>query len=146
MDPDNPIVKLCAQGMQAEFDGKLDLARALFTQAWDAAQDDYEASIAAHFLARHQDTPEETLRWNLESLARADAVADDRVAAFYPSLYLNLGHSCEVLGNLEEPARWYDLAAARTEALQDDRYGGIVQGGIAAGKARLAAVAGEGSP
>lgn len=141
MDPDNPIVKLCAQGMQAEYDGKPDLARALFTQAWDAALDDYEASIAAHFLARHQDTPEETLLWNLESLARANAVTDDRVEAFHPSLYLNLGHSYEVLGDLDEAARWYDLAATRTAVLQDDRYGGIVQGGIAAGQARLAAKA-----
>ncbi len=146
MDPDNPIVKLCAQGMQAEFDDKPNQARILFAQAWDAAQDDYEASIAAHFLARHQDTPQETLHWNQESLARADAVTDDRVAAFYPSLYLNLGHSYEVLGDLAEAARWYDRAASKSKVLQDDRYGNIVQGGIAAGKARLAAAAAEGLP
>ena len=142
MDPDNPIVKLCAQGMQAEFDGKLDLARALFTQAWDAAQDDYEASIAAHFLARHQETPEDALHWNQESLARAEAVADERVDSFYPSFYLNLGHSYEVLGNLKEASKYYDLAAAKTEVLDEDRYGGIVRQGIAAGKARIAAAAG----
>ena len=139
MDPDNPIVKLCAQGMQAEFDGQPDVARALFAQAWEAAQDDFEASIAAHFLARHQDTAEDTLRWNQESLTRADAVADERVEGFYPSLYLNLGHSYEVLGDLKEASKYYDLAAAKTTVLADDRYGGIVQQGIAAGKARIAA-------
>ena len=54
MDPDNPVVKLCATGMEAEFDGRLDDSRLLFLQAWQAAQDDYEACIAAHFVARRQ--------------------------------------------------------------------------------------------
>ncbi|MEZ4767629.1 MAG: hypothetical protein R2844_04310 [Caldilineales bacterium] len=139
IDPNNPIVQLCAQGMQAEFDGKPDVARALFTQAWEDAQDDFEASIAAHFLARQQDTPADTLHWNQVSLARADAVADERVESFYPSLYLNLGHSYEVLGDLEQASKYYDLAAAKTSVLDDDRYGGIVRQGIAAGKSRITA-------
>ena len=53
MDLNNLVVKLCAEGMQAEFAGKLDDARALFMQAWEQSQDDYEACIAAHYVARH---------------------------------------------------------------------------------------------
>jgi hypothetical protein len=35
VDPGNPVVKLCAQGMQAECEGRDDLARRLFARAWD---------------------------------------------------------------------------------------------------------------
>jgi hypothetical protein len=84
MDPENPVVKLCAQGMEAEFAGRPVEARDLFVRAWEARADDYDASVAAHFVARHQATPQETLRWNQEALARADAVGDERVRGFYP--------------------------------------------------------------
>ena len=76
------------------------------------SQDDYEACIAAHYVARHQPNPQETLRWNQEALSRAQALDDERIQAFYPSLYLNMGQSYEVLGDLTEAKRYYDLAAA----------------------------------
>lgn len=137
MDPDNPVVKLCVEGMKAEGAGRYDDARALFAQAWDARRDDWEACIAAHYLARHQSTPEDTLRWNEEAVDRAAAVADERVHSFYPSLYLNLGHSHEQLGNLAEARRWYALAAAKAEGLPEDRYGGVVRQGIANAQGRM---------
>src|SRR5690349_3606961 len=99
MDPNNPVVKLCVEGMQAETAGRGEDARRLFAQAWEASQDDFEACIAAHYVARHQESLEETLRWNQEALRCADAVGDDRICDFYPSLYLNLGRSYEVLGD-----------------------------------------------
>ena len=139
MDPENAVVKLCAQGMEAEFAGRPVEARDLFVRAWEASRDDYEASIAAHFVARHQATPEETLRWNQQALARADAVADDRVRGFYPSLYLNLGHSHEQLGDADEARRFYDLAAASATDLPPGPYGDTVRDGIARGLERVAA-------
>jgi hypothetical protein len=74
MDPDNPVIKLCVAGTRAEFEGRLDDARRLYLQAWEAARDDYDACIAAHYVARHQASPRDTLRWNQEALLRADAV------------------------------------------------------------------------
>ena len=71
MDADNAVVKLCAAGMEAEGEGRFDEAKALFWQAWGISQDDFEACIAAHYVARHQDRPEDTLRWNQEALRRA---------------------------------------------------------------------------
>ena len=111
MDLDNPVVKLCTEGSRAEFEGRTDDARKLFVQAWEASTDDYDACVAAHYVARYQTNPQDTLRWNQEALTRADAVGDDRVQSFYPSLYLNMGHSYEVLGNLAEARRYYKLAA-----------------------------------
>ncbi|HYW13717.1 MAG TPA: hypothetical protein VE871_17275 [Longimicrobium sp.] len=139
MDPNNPIVLLCVEGMKAEGAGRHDEARALFTQAWEAHTDAWEACIAAHYLARHQPTPEDTLRWNQVALDRAKDVTDDRADGFYPSLYLNLGHSHEQLGNLAEARFLYDLAAAESAALPEDRYGGIVQQGIEKGQRRVGA-------
>ena len=137
MDPENPIVKLCAEGMAAEAEGRHDDARALFQRAWDGSTDDYEACIAAHYLARHQPNPEETLRWNRESLDRAERVGDDRVAGFYPSLYLNMGHAYETLGDRVSAGRYYDLAAEGLGALPDGAYRMMVLGGIEEGRKRI---------
>lgn len=111
MDVNNPVVALCAAGTRAEFEGRLADARRAYQAAWEAAQDDYEACIAAHYVARLQSDPHEMLRWNQEALNRAAAVADERVTPFYASLYLNLGQSHEQLGDEAEAKRYYDLAA-----------------------------------
>ena len=137
LDPENLVVKLCVAGMRAEGEGQLDEAAALFQQAWAARQDDLEACIAAHYLARHQSTPEATLRWNEEALARAEAVGGERVQGFYPSLYLNLGHSHEELGHTDEARRFYDLAAGQLDEVPAGRYGDVVRGGIESGRTRL---------
>lgn len=112
MDPNNPVVQLCAQGMQAETEGRADDARDLFQLAWEAATDDYDACIAAHYLARHQTTPEDTLHWNQACLDRANLVGDDRVRGFYPSLHLNIAHAQEELGNAEDAREHYRQAAS----------------------------------
>ena len=111
MDMDNPVIKLCVAGTQAEFQGRIADARALYRQAWEISQDDYEACIAAHYVARYQESVAEALRWNQAALDHANAVADERVQEFYPSLYLNMGHSHEMAGNPAEAQRYYNLAA-----------------------------------
>ena len=111
MDLDNPVVKLCLAGTDAEFDGRQADARDLYRQAWKTACNDYEACIAAHYVARLQIDPVEALRWNLEALSRAEAVGDERVAPFLPSLYVNLGHAYELNGQKNEAAHYYQLAA-----------------------------------
>lgn len=111
MDIDNPVIKLCIEGTRAEFQRRIEDAYALYRQAWEISRDDYEKCIAAHYLARYQESIQETLYWNQEALNRANAVADERVREFYPSLYLNLGHSYEMVGNQAEAQRYYNLAA-----------------------------------
>jgi tetratricopeptide (TPR) repeat protein len=127
MDPNNPIVKLCAAGIAAEAEGRAEDAKALFEQAWAESRDDFEACIAAHYLARHQPTL---------AADRADRVADERVRDFYASLYLNLGHSLEKLGRAAEACELYERAAERAEEMPDSPYTRLVRMGIAAGQAR----------
>ena len=111
MDTSNPVIKLCLEGTRAEFEHRNEDARLLYQRAWEARTDDYEACIAAHYVARFQETLEETLRWNQLALDHANAVKDEGIKDFYPSLYLSLGHSHEVLGDQIQAQRYYNLAA-----------------------------------
>lgn len=143
MDPEHPVVKLCAAGMQAEAAGRPAAAAALFLEAWESRTDAYGACVAAHYVARHQETAEQTLAWNQRALDEAAAVEEDRVASFYPSLYLNLGHSHEVMGDADTARRLYRLAAERMDALPaDDPYARLVRRGIEEGCRRV----GESTP
>lgn len=137
MDTDNPVMSLCIRGMAAEADGCLADARALFDRAWELRQDDYDACIAAHYVARHQPTPEDTLHWNQEALARALLAGHHRVRSFLPSLYLNLAHSYEVVGDWSTAAHYYDTAARYLDQVDSGRYGDILRYGAAEGKRRV---------
>jgi len=121
MDISNPVIQLCMEGTRAEFEHRIEDARSLYQQAWEARTDDYEACIAAHYVARFQATVEESLRWDQLSLTHAQAVKDERVKEFYPSLYLSLGRSHELAGNQGEAQRYYDLAAELGFPHQEDQ-------------------------
>ncbi|QOY89004.1 tetratricopeptide repeat protein [Paludibaculum fermentans] len=138
MDPDNPVVRLCVKGMECEFAGDFVGAARSFLTAWNQSTDDFERCIAAHYMARHQETPAGGLAWNQKSLNHAAAVDDDRVRDFYPSLYLNLGKSHEDLGNREEAKHFYELAAKVADALAEGRYGGVVRDAVARALLRVA--------
>lgn len=122
MNVENKVVALCVAGTRAELAGRIADACALYQQAWGAARNDYEACIAAHYRARHQQ-PEEALRWNQEALRRAEAVGDARITPFLGSLYVNLGHSYELLGHKAEAERFYRLAAEYGVVHQQDEKG-----------------------
>ena len=136
-DPNNPVVQLCVKGMNAEGEGKIEEARQLFQQAWDMATNDFEAFTAAHYLARNQEDPNDNLKWNLEALARASAIKDESTRGYYPSLYLNVAKSYETLGNMEEAARHYQLAADSCKHLPDGKYADMIKSGISAGLKRV---------
>ncbi|MFJ9077398.1 hypothetical protein ACIRO3_19480 [Streptomyces sp. NPDC102278] len=122
MNPENTVVRLCTRGMTAEGEGRDADAEALFRQAWDAATDDYEACVAAHYLARRQPTPEDTLYWNRVCLARADRVGDERVRAFYPSLHGAIARAHLELGRPDEARPHFEAAAARLADLPPGAY------------------------
>jgi hypothetical protein len=107
--------------------GRLDEATRLYREAWEARQDDYEACIVSHYLARVQRTPNKALAWNQASLRYADTANDERVAPFYPSLYLNMGKAHEDL-----------RAEAKAASLPEGKYGDMVRRGVAEGLRRIA--------
>jgi hypothetical protein len=138
IDPTNPVVALCAAGMQME--GTPEQARRCFEEAWAARRDNYDACIAAHFLARHQPTPSDTLRWNALAVRHAEAVLDGRAAVLMASLYLNLGDSYAMIGDFEAAAAAADKGTASLIALPADGYRDFVEMGIHRLQQRLSAV------
>jgi hypothetical protein len=127
-DPDNPVVALCAAGMAVE--GDPEQALALFERAWSSRRDDYDASIAAHFLARHQPTMADTLAWNERALRHATTVTDGRTVEFLASLYLNVGDSYLAVGRLTDAATAAELAHANVSVLPAGGYRDFVERGI----------------
>src|SRR5579863_10506036 len=130
MDPDNPIVKLCAQGMEEESKGNYEQAANLFGEAWNQSGDDLERCIAAHYVARHQASPSLSLHWNQVALDCAERVGSPSVAEFLPSLHLNLGKSHEDLGNLDAERQNFAKALDELACLPAGPYRDIVQDGI----------------
>jgi hypothetical protein len=128
IDAGNRIVQLCAAGMAVE--GTPAEARRLFEQAWHEHTDDYEACIAAHFLARHQPTPAETLRWNQVALRHAAAVTDGRTRTFMASLYLNLGDAYWQAGDCRAAGAAAIQARDALALLPPDGYRDFVALGI----------------
>ena len=137
MDPNNAVVRLCAQGMEEEGRGNSTEATKLFAQAWTQSTNDFERCIAAHYVARHQPTTELSLRWNQEALDCAKRVAGESVAGFLPSLYLNLGKSHEDLDNDDEARRLYECATENLASVPAGAYRDIVQDGITRGLQRV---------
>lgn len=128
-DPNNPVMALCAAGMQV--DGEPAKALALFEQAWELRRDDFDASVAAHFVARHQTTSAATLQWNERALQHADALADDRVHALLPSLCLNLAESYRIDGRLDQAQVLALRGLAAVDQLPtDDGYAQFVRAGL----------------
>ena len=71
VDPDNMVVQMCAEGMRLEGQARPADARDCFEKAWLLAHSDYERCIAAHYFARHQSSPQDTLEWNRRALELA---------------------------------------------------------------------------
>src|SRR5690606_30628774 len=140
MNPDDPVVRLCAQGMQAEAEGRPDAARDLFHRAWETADDDYQACIAAHYLARHRPTPEEALHWNRECLRRADRVGDERVAGLYASPHLNMAKAHRDLGEADRAREHFEQAAARLPEAPPGQYSDWLRYAVADGLRSTGAV------
>jgi tetratricopeptide (TPR) repeat protein len=128
IDSNNAVVALCAAGMAIE--GDVPAARRLFEQAWEVRRDDYDASIAAHYLARHQTTVEDRLAWNLRAARHAEVVADDRARELKASLYLNLADAYLAVGDSAEARAAIGRAAASLDDLPVGGYRDFVKRGI----------------
>jgi len=136
-DPENPIIKLCAAGMQLEGEGKSDEASATFHQAWEQATNDFEKFAAAHYVARHQQSVADKLKWDKTALSLALGLDDEGIKGALPSLYLNIAKCYEDLQNFTKANENYRLALSFTGFLHEDGYGNMIRAGINAGMERV---------
>jgi tetratricopeptide (TPR) repeat protein len=112
--PNNPIVKLCIQGMALEEKGNLEEASNIFLQAWNEATNDFEKFTAAYYVARHQKNIPDKLNWLETVLQFALKVNDDSVTAAFPVIYSNIAKCYEELGDNANAKKNNELAISFT--------------------------------
>ncbi len=117
--PFNNVVKLCLRGMDMEEKGQPEEAIKLFLQGWDEATNDFEKFLAAHYVARHQKTVSDKLKWLETTLEYALKINDDTVKSAFPSLYLNIAKCYEDLGDTEKSKENSELATLFKENPSD---------------------------
>ena len=115
-------VRLCAEGAQAEADGRLSAAIDLYALAWAAAQSDVDACAAAHYMARCQTEGQARLYWCSEALRLASDLPDEIRSALLPSLHVNAAAAYEDTGN-SAAAQWHYAQAAALGLTHDARDG-----------------------
>jgi hypothetical protein len=108
--PFNPIVKLCLQGMDMEEKGQPQEAYDLFLRAWNEAPNDFEKFLAAHYIARHQKTTSDKLKWLETTLQFALKINDGTVKTVFPSLYSNIAKCYEALNDPDKAKENSELA------------------------------------
>jgi tetratricopeptide (TPR) repeat protein len=136
-DQQNPINQLCAQGMQLEGEAKHEEAAKLFLQAWSEASNTGEKFIAAHYVARHQNTVADKLQWDETALSLALELDAPEIKGAFPSLYLNVAKCYEDLKDFDKAAENYQSALECTRFLLDDGYGNMIRSGIKSGLERV---------
>jgi hypothetical protein len=139
--PDLVMVEV-GRGIELGQAGERAAARQVFSDLWDrigADGDPFHRCAVAHSMADVQDDPSDELFWDLHALQAADLVTNDRareagvtspVAAFYPSLHLNLGEVYRKLGDLDSARLHLSQGQAAAAALDDDGYGRTVKRGL----------------
>jgi tetratricopeptide (TPR) repeat protein len=129
-EPNNHVIKLCAEGMELEGEGNFNEAGNKFTKAWNDALNDFEKFTAAHYVARHQESVEGKLFWDRIALSFALKIDDENMKANLPSLYLNIGKCLEDLGDFPNAEDNYRKALSHVSSLPDNGYGQMIKSGI----------------
>ncbi len=136
-DPGNHIIKLCSEGMDLEGQGKPEKASSLFLQAWNESTNDFERSVSAHYVARHQQTITGKLVWDKKALDLASGLDNENIKEWLPSFYLNIAKCFEDLGEFEKAKENYEQALIFIPQLSNDGYGTMIKAGIRSGIERI---------
>jgi len=118
-NPNNNIVKLCLQGMAMEEKSKPEEASEIFLEAWNEATNDFEKFLAAYYVARHQKSVSDKLKWLETALQFALKVNSDAANSALPNLYLNIAKCYEDLSVNDQAKKNYELATLHKDAPSD---------------------------
>lgn len=122
--------------------GERSEARSAFQSLWNRVGDDgdpFHRCAIAHSMADVQDDPNDELSWDLRALAAAEELTDERVtdggvaasvAAFYPSLHLNLADVYLRLGELALAQDHVTASRAALVHLSPDGYASMISGAL----------------
>ncbi len=95
-------------------------ASRIFFKAWNEATNDFEKLIAAHYVARHQKSVSDKLKWIETALQIALDLNNDYAKGVLPSLYSNIAKCYEELGDLDYAKKNYELANSFEGKLSDN--------------------------
>ncbi len=145
----DPVMADIARAQQLATGGEHELARAEFAKIWDRVGPDgdplHRVSLA-HYMADVQDDTAAELGWDLQALAAADELTDERAKAyhhtlavrgFYPSLHLNVAADYDRLGKADEARDHLAKAEESLVHLPEGGYGDLIRSGIARLRERL---------
>jgi hypothetical protein len=119
-------------------------ARRRLAELWEDPEvqaDPLHRCTLAHVAADLQTAVIDELAWDLRALEAADEITAERarehhpdldVAAFYPSLHLNLGDAYRRLGDAPGACHHLERARATVDRLPADGYGRMIRAGIEA--------------
>jgi tetratricopeptide (TPR) repeat protein len=114
-DPNNKVIQLCMQGMAMEEKGNLEEAGRLFFQAWRDAANDFEKFTSAYYLARHQKSSAEKLKWLETALDLALKINSIPTQGSLPALYSNIAECYADLGDPAKAKKNRELADSSRE-------------------------------
>ncbi|MGW4324544.1 hypothetical protein ACWEKR_01490 [Nocardia sp. NPDC004573] len=138
----DPTMDAITSAVALGHDGRPNDARDALLAVWASLGpqgDPLHRCTLAHYLADLYDDAAEALTWNIRALDAADSLSDTRaqdydrslrVAAFYPSLHLNLADDYRRLGSFDAAQREIDAARTRLHTLADDGYGAMIRTAI----------------
>jgi rifampin ADP-ribosylating transferase len=112
-------------------------AAQVFAEAWEMATTDLEKFTAAHYVARHQNSVSDKLKWDETALHHALNMRDTAMKGVLPSLYLNVGKGYEDLNDWHNAQNNYQAALSCMHFLPDDGYGNMIKAGIRNGLDRI---------
>jgi tetratricopeptide repeat protein len=140
--PDEVMVRV-GEGIQLRQRGEREAARRLFAELWHVIGgedgDAFHRCAIAHSMADARDDVEEELHWDLLALEAADSLSDARaaeggveapVAAFYPSLHLNLGECYRKLDDVDRARDHLRRGEASLGALPEGGYATMIREGF----------------
>ena len=117
--PQNPVIKLCMQGIAAEEKENHEEAGNIFMQAFNEATNDFEKYLVAFYLARNQKNVADKLKWFETALQFALPLDNDSVKSALSSLYTNIAKCYDELGDMDNAQKNNDLAEAFKNKLAD---------------------------
>ncbi|MEU1214538.1 hypothetical protein ACFYSH_09060 [Streptomyces sp. NPDC005791] len=138
----DPTMEAIGRAVTEGRTGDVAAARRKLLDLWSAigvTGDPLHRCSLAHYLADLHDDPAQALAWDVRALDAADAMTEQRVsdhhaglriAAFYPSLHLNLADNYRRLGSFEAATDHIDAAGEHASALTRDPYGDLLRGAI----------------
>ena len=141
-DTHDPNMEAIGQAVTEGRNGDIAAARARLLEVWaeiGVLGDPLHRCSLAHYMADLYDDPAQALAWNIRALDAADAATDERVqahqaglqiAAFYPSLHLNLADDYRRLGSFEAAEAHIQEAQQCVPALPEDPYGDLIRSAV----------------